>query len=1617
MKKFFLILFYCLSFILKQSHTEAQTVLRGEESKVKETADKYFSKEDFISAQPLYSQLLSLHQQNAEYCYKFGVCLLYTNTKDLNQAIKYLEYALKQSGTPNKIYYYLGRAYHLDYRFNEAIYNYTKYSSFLKDNSTEKNDIEHQIEMCKNGKKLLSTISDIYVMQKKEILETGFFRNYNMQSSNEYAQSIEFGGKYLPKPDEFKTKLDKKLEDANAIIFITDSNEIYYSSYGMEGNNKKDIYKVVKKKEGGWSVPENLGTIINTKYDEDYPFMLPDGKTLYFCSKGHNSMGGYDIFKSVYSKTNETWSEPENLDFAINTPYDDILFVTDSSQMNAYFSSNRKNTPKMITFYNVRIDKRPIIANDIKLDIASNDNLDTSYRNSISLIKAKAELNVNTGDEIFKPLFYPDSAEITMNTEDTEDETQTGVNANEEDTTSVNTDISNSDIIGIAYDEANKTQNEVKELEIQLNTTLNIANKKNQQSNDLKKEYEKIIETANTITDNTQKEEELSKARKVKYEAETLKKEASVAYTITKQLEKKITEKKKDAVDAMNYAKTIEKAANTKTKEESIALLDSLSKRIEENEKNKEEPINKDDLSPNRQDYLQKKNEAEKYAENAGKLRDEASLIKEQSDLIKKDIENTRKSSVKETLKNQLAIVEEEYKNKMDEVNLANDKAKKTQLQADSIYNDLTMINNLITEINDNTDSIIKKTNKELAQSNNQNTKTKIPVNKNTKKNAAVKKTTKVTTNENILNKQKYDSVLTSSINISNTIKNKAEEYNKTASIYFTESSRKNEEAKNNIKKANEISEQAKTTSNKTEQNKLLFKADSLIEQSRKKNSEANINYDIAKTISEKQKEIQKDANDAAKYANEIKKEGNYNYKVAKSSSKQKDIITNNKVYIAPKIEISKIISEITANKEKEKASESIKITNLEKENSVISDSITILKNELNDRKTQTQKKETIKEQIKLLETKSESNKDKITTSKAVVDKISNDTKNLKNNQLVNAIIKENENKTQTQNLPEVFITDNILIEKNLSENNNKIKEVSISINNVKNNTVAENTKDKEKQPDNTGIRKTEPDVKPKEAETKKEDANFNAINDNQITKVEIYNLKTEANAIRENAKNISDKKQKQDELNRADELDKNAETKKTELQNKPNYTKTDIAADNKVVLDRIAVKNDSITEIVTANYLKNNADKLIEKAKEKTDEANNAETNTEKNRLLKEAEALTDEAIRSQEKAIDLIEKHPSETIIKKQIVKTTGTTAETKTETANNTETNTPAPIPVNITVVTTIDNKTYDGLVFKVQISAVTKEAPVEAFRGLDPISSGKTDNGLFLYYFGLFNNFNEASNAKNDVRSIGFNDAFVVAFLNGKKIPLREALDMLKTNAASITLSNSTYNIDKALLANRKPEKTREMPEVDGLYYSVQVGVFGRTVTPAQLFNIEPLYYEKTPTGNYRYTTGVYNKLNDAVYAKRAIVNRGVTDAFVVAFYNGRKINVAEARDLLNRKEATLATTNIPSSTGTATAANIKNEKPTIPENRGMFYSVQVGVYARKITSEKLFNIAPLYFDITARGYYRYITETYTNVRDAINAKNRIVARGVTDAFVVAFNNGKQITINEARRMEK
>ncbi|MBU8891554.1 MAG: hypothetical protein KOO66_02160 [Bacteroidales bacterium] len=116
-----------------------------------------------------------------------------------------------------------------------------------------------------------------------------------------------------------------------------DNQKLYFvSNRTDDGYGDLDIYVSNRLTDSTWGVPENLGDIINTRWNENTPFLTPDGKRLFFSSEGHKGMGGYDIF---YSEKNiDSWSTPVNIGYPINSTDDDIFFAPNENGSFAYCS-------------------------------------------------------------------------------------------------------------------------------------------------------------------------------------------------------------------------------------------------------------------------------------------------------------------------------------------------------------------------------------------------------------------------------------------------------------------------------------------------------------------------------------------------------------------------------------------------------------------------------------------------------------------------------------------------------------------------------------------------------------------------------------------------------------------------------------------------------------------------------------------------------------------------------------------------------------------------------------------------------------------------------------------------------------------------------------------------------------------------------------------------------------------------------------------------------------------------------------------------------------------------------------------------------------------------------
>ncbi|HEX8517361.1 MAG TPA: tetratricopeptide repeat protein [Bacteroidia bacterium] len=143
-----------------------------------------------------------------------------------------------------------------------------------------------------------------------------------------------------------------------------DGKTFYFISERQGGLGHADIYMVKRKTRTEWDKPENLGTEVNTAEDEGGLFLAPDGKTLFFTSKGHNSMGGYDIFKTV--NEGGKWTKPVNLGYPINTVNNDLCFSLAIDATTGYFTSDRKGGLGERDIYKADLSNYPVLEKEMK---------------------------------------------------------------------------------------------------------------------------------------------------------------------------------------------------------------------------------------------------------------------------------------------------------------------------------------------------------------------------------------------------------------------------------------------------------------------------------------------------------------------------------------------------------------------------------------------------------------------------------------------------------------------------------------------------------------------------------------------------------------------------------------------------------------------------------------------------------------------------------------------------------------------------------------------------------------------------------------------------------------------------------------------------------------------------------------------------------------------------------------------------------------------------------------------------------------------------------------------------------------------------------------------------
>ncbi len=198
--------------------------------------------------------------------------------------------------------------------------------------------------------------------------------------------------------------------------------------------------------------------------------------------------------------------------------------------------------------------------------------------------------------------------------------------------------------------------------------------------------------------------------------------------------------------------------------------------------------------------------------------------------------------------------------------------------------------------------------------------------------------------------------------------------------------------------------------------------------------------------------------------------------------------------------------------------------------------------------------------------------------------------------------------------------------------------------------------------------------------------------------------------------------------------------------------------------------------------------------------------------------------------------------------------------------------APLPVGLPCP--------EGLVFRVQVGAFRKPVSAARFREFTPVDGQVLANGLTVYMAGYFQSSNEALQQQKLIRTLGYTDAFVVAYQNCTRLSLAQGRALEKQVITTTT--------------NMAAKSSNFSGPGQGFYYSVQVGVYNRPLTSEAQLGLKELIEAPTAKGQYRYASGKFSNIQEAKIRQQQAVAKGITDAFIVAYYEGKRIDLAQAK---------------------------------------------------------------------------------------------------------------------------
>lgn len=336
-------------------------------------AEKYFNSGNYTAASKLYSQLIQKNPKSLLSQYRLARS--YYELKNYSKAIEHLLLAgSKYPLTP----YYLGLSYFENYQFEDAAQILKEYLTELDSTKSDYIVVAEKIRKAEIASPLMNRVEKIYLLDSVVCSKNDFLKYYHYSS-----MTGKLKQKLLKSKNSYKDQISyyTQRNDRNIYSDLVNGNMDLLTSFQLLNS---------------WSEPVSISNNINSRANENYPFLMPDGATLYFASDGEGSLGGYDIFVTRYNAALKDFLKPENIGFPFNSFANDYMLVIDESKEVGWFATDRGQKQGKLIIYQFEILKqKEFFSAEDSLDLKSYAKLKKYFRSEKTILSNSAE-NVKT---------------------------------------------------------------------------------------------------------------------------------------------------------------------------------------------------------------------------------------------------------------------------------------------------------------------------------------------------------------------------------------------------------------------------------------------------------------------------------------------------------------------------------------------------------------------------------------------------------------------------------------------------------------------------------------------------------------------------------------------------------------------------------------------------------------------------------------------------------------------------------------------------------------------------------------------------------------------------------------------------------------------------------------------------------------------------------------------------------------------------------------------------------------------------------------------------------------------------------------------------------------------